>query len=103
MSVAAAAELVSSLIKANPQQQDQQQQQQASQLNDQSLLSYSHLENLIEESNKVSQGLLNGDGKQQAVVSVNSANSLNGDSYAKEQSQIEQQEDEKDAKSRKII
>jgi len=118
MTVAAAAELVSSLIKVNPQQEQLQQQQQQSgsisnnQLSDQNLLSYSHLENLIEESSKSqslqSSGLLNGQGggavmgKQQTMVGVGGTNSLNGENYAKDQSQLEQQqiEEEKDAKSK---
>jgi len=117
MTVAAAAELVSSLIKVNPQQEQLQQQQQSgsisnNQLSDQNLLSYSHLENLIEESSKSqtlqSSGLLNGQGggavmsKQQTMVGVGGTNSLNGESYAKDQSQLEQQqiEEEKDAKSK---
>ncbi len=117
MTVAAAAELVSSLIKVNPQQEQLQQQQQSgsisnNQLSDQNLLSYSHLENLIEESSKSqnlqSSGLLNGQGggavmgKQQTMVGVGGTNSLNGENYAKDQSQLEQQqiEEEKDAKSK---
>jgi hypothetical protein len=115
MTVSAAAELEYCLI-VNPQQEQLQQQQSGSisnnQLSDQNLLSYSHLESLIEESSKSlalqSSGLLNGQGggammgKQQTIVGVSGANCLNGESYSKDQSQLDQQqvEEEMDAKSK---
>ena len=109
--MAAAAELVNSLIKVSPQQNQGQELMGSNQISqsDQNLLNYSHLENLIEESkhqqnnqnmNHSNNNNNSNNGSGDTTSNENNDNN-NFQNMQKEQSHIEVQvEDEKDAKSK---